>query len=214
MSSRPSPLQNRVTPFGEVVATPERGLFTGNRGIIHRDYEIRKRCGTDGWIVCVIDFRGRRRDLMSPGAWTELFFLDEATAFAAGHRPCFYCQRSRAQDFARAWGLAAGFGRAASAKEMDAALKLERQHVRLSKDDALRRREALPIVARDQLQSGAMVEAGGDAYLYAGNRFLRWRPGGYEAASPQGALRLLTPPSVNAAFGAGFVPVLHPIAGG
>lgn len=213
MSSRPSPLPNRVTPFGEIVANPSRGLFVGNRGIIHDDYEIRKRCGTEGWVICLLDFQGRRRPLMSPGTWTELFFLDEATAFAAGHRPCFYCQRPRAVEFAEAWGKGAGLGRPASAKEMDAAMKVERRHVRRLPDDAMRRRHDLPVVNQGDLNDGAMVEANGGAHLYSGGRFLRWSFGGYAAAAPKGPLRLLTPPSVNAAFGAGFSPVLHSSAG-
>lgn len=212
MSSRPSPLPNRVTPFGEIVAYPSRGLFVGNRGIIHDDYEIRKRCGTDGWVICVIDFQGRRRPLMSPGTWTELFFLDEATAFAAGHRPCFYCQRPRAVEFAAAWGKGAGLGRSAQAKDMDATLKHERRHVRRLPEDAEKRRVDLPIVTTNDLASGAMVEAGDQAYLFTKGRFLRWSFSGYEPATPKGPIRLLTPPSVNAAFGAGFSPVLHPSA--
>ena len=212
MSSRPSPLQNRVTPFGEIIASPTRGMFVGNRGIIHQDYVIRKRCGTDGWVICVIDFRGRKRELMSPGTWTELFFLDEATAFAAGHRPCFYCQRPRAVEFACAWGLDADLGRTASAKEMDAVLKDQRRHVRRLTDDARRRRAHLPVVTKPDLATGAMVEAGGDAYLFAGGRFLKWSFEGYTPAVPEGSMRQLTPPSVNAAFGAGFAPVLHPSA--
>lgn len=213
MSSRPSPLPNRVTPFGEIIAAPQRGLFVGNRGIVHRDYEIRKRSGTDGWVICVIDFRGRRRPLMSPGTWTELFFLDEATAFAAGHRPCFYCQRPRAVEFAAAWGKGAGLGKPASAKEMDAMMKDERRHVRRLPEDSQQRRYSLPVVTADDLNDGAMIEAESRAFLFAQGRFLRWSFDGYAPAEPKGPLRLLTPPSVNAAFGAGFSPVLHSSAG-
>lgn len=213
MSSRPSPLPNRVTPFGEIIATPARGLFVGNRGIIHHNYEIRKRCGTDGWVICVIDFRGRRRPLMSPGTWTELFFLDEATAFAAGHRPCFFCQRPRAVEFATAWGKGAGLGKPASAKEMDAAMKDERRHVRRLPEDARQRRQSLPVVTADDLNDGAMIKAESRAFLFAQGRFLRWSLDGYAPAAPKGPLRLLTPPSVNAAFGAGFSPVLHSSVG-
>lgn len=209
MSSRPSPLPNRVTPFGEIIATPQRGLFVGNRGIIHHDYKIRKRCGTDGWVICLTDFRGRRRPLMSPGTWTELFFLDEATAFAAGHRPCFYCQRPRSVEFAAAWGKGAGLGGPAQAKDMDAVIKDERRHVRRLPEDAGKRRENLPIVTPNDLANGAMVVAGGQAYLFNEGRFLHWSFDGYTPAAPKGPLRLLTPPSVNAAFGAGFSPVLH-----
>ena len=97
------PLQNRVTPTGEIIATPHRGLFTGNRGIIHDPATktlLKKRWSCPAWLICVTEFRGRRRKVMGGRSWTELFFLDEATAFAAGHRPCFYCRRDDANRFA------------------------------------------------------------------------------------------------------------------
>ena len=103
------PLQNRVDPFGQIFAVAARGLFTGNRGVIH-DPEtrtlLRRRWTTKAWLICACDFRGRRRAVMGRNApsgaagWTELFFLDEVTALAAGHRPCFYCRRERATAFA------------------------------------------------------------------------------------------------------------------
>ena len=100
------PLQNRVTPTGDIIATPHRGLFTGNRGIIH-DPEtktlLKKRWSSPAWITCVCEFRGWRRKVMGTRSWTELFFLDEATAFAAGHRPCFFCRRDDANRFRAAW---------------------------------------------------------------------------------------------------------------
>src|ERR1700747_1636543 len=99
-------LQNRVTPTGEIIATPERGLFVGNRGIIHDPATktlLRKRWSTPAWLTCVCEFRGRRRKVMATRSWTELFFLDEATAFAAGHRPCFYCRREDANRFRAGW---------------------------------------------------------------------------------------------------------------
>ncbi|MEO1001299.1 MAG: hypothetical protein AAFW69_11970, partial [Pseudomonadota bacterium] len=100
------PLQNRVTPFGEIEADPARGLWLGNRGgRFHRDDRTlgRRRHASRAWIYCVLNFKGRRRAVMGPG-YTELFFLDEPTALAAGHRPCFECQRARAIAFAEAWG--------------------------------------------------------------------------------------------------------------
>src|SRR6516225_97524 len=105
------PLQNRVTPQGEIIATPHRGTFVGNRGIIHDPATktlLRKRWSTPMWLTCVLEFRGRRRDVMAKRSWTELFFLDEATALAAGHRPCFFCRRASAETFRAAW--AAGNG--------------------------------------------------------------------------------------------------------
>jgi len=99
-------LQNRVTPFGEIVATPARGLSMGNRGILHDDRRRlgRRRWTHKAWICCVTEFRGRRRQVMAPGRYTELFFLDEAVALAAGHRPCFECRRAAANAFAACWG--------------------------------------------------------------------------------------------------------------
>src|ERR1700719_1839094 len=100
------PLQNRVTPSGEIIATSYRGLFVGNRGIIHDPATkslLRKRWSCPAWLICVLEFRGRRRKVMGGRSWTELFFLDEATAFAAGHRPCFYCRRDDANRFRAAW---------------------------------------------------------------------------------------------------------------
>ena len=100
------PLQNRVTPKGDIIADPHRGLFTGNRGIIHDPATktlLRKRWSTPAWLTCVLEFRGRQRKVMAQQGWTELFFLDEATAFAAGHRPCFFCRRDDANRFRAAW---------------------------------------------------------------------------------------------------------------
>ena len=106
------PRQNRVTPFGSIIATPERGTLMGNRGVLH-DAECRiKRSWQDQrWIVCLLQFRGRKRTLMQPGHYTELFFLDEATAFAAGHRPCAECQRPRYDLFLDLWAKTQGVSR-------------------------------------------------------------------------------------------------------
>src|SRR5437773_10530987 len=104
------PLQNRVLPTGDIVADPHRGLFTGNRGIIHDPATktlLNKRWSNPAWLVCVCEFEGRRREVMGGRSWTELFFLDEATAFAAGHRPCFFCRRD---DYARFLALTGAAG--------------------------------------------------------------------------------------------------------
>lgn len=101
------PRQNRVTPSGEVVATPERGTFLGNRGVLHdAEGRIKRAWQVKRWIVCVLEFRGRRRAVMTPGSYTELFFLDEATALAARHRPCAECRHARFLAFCNAWKLA------------------------------------------------------------------------------------------------------------
>jgi hypothetical protein len=111
MRSGRSPLQNRVTPFGDVVAIAQRGLFIGNRGIIHdpATKTLLGRCWTTkAWLVCVLDYKGRHREVMGGRTWTELFFLDEAVALAAGHRPCFFCRRRDAEAFRAAWAKAKG----------------------------------------------------------------------------------------------------------
>ena len=203
------PLQNRVTPFGEIIATPERGLFTGNRGIIH-DPACRtllgRRWTSRAWLICRCDFKGRRRTVMGPGGWTELFFLDEATALAAGHRPCFECRRAEADAFRAAWARARGEAPPRAAG-MDRVLHGERL-------DGRRKRLAPLSAPVRQLPDGAMVAAGADAWLVLGGRTLRWSPGGYTAAEAPPAALLLTPPSTLGALAAGYRPVLHPSASG
>ena len=98
------PRQNRVTPFGDIIATPHRGTFMGNRGVLHdAGGRIKRAWQLKRWIVCVLVFKGRKRQVMTPGHYTELFFLDEATTLAAGHRPCAECRRDRFLAFGRAW---------------------------------------------------------------------------------------------------------------
>jgi hypothetical protein len=202
------PLQNRVTPYGEIVSTPQRGLFTGNRGIIHDPATktlLNRRWSGKAWITCVCEFRGRRRDVMGTRSWTELFFLDEATAFAAGHRPCFYCRRDDANAFRAAWERGNGV-RGVRAPEMDEMLHRERLAGRVKRLHALPMRvEALP--------DGAMVQAGGESYLILKGRSLLWSFEGYrEVATQPRDAALLTPPSTLRAFSAGYRSVLHPSA--
>lgn len=202
------PLQNRVTPLGEVVADPHRGIFTGNRGIIHDPATrtlLRKRWSNPAWLVCVCEFRGRRRKVMGGRSWTELFFLDEATAFAAGHRPCFYCRRDDANRFRACWEQG---NRVADilAPEMDAVLHRERFA-------SGKKLHPLPMPL-EKLPDGAMVQAGGASYVIAKGRALRWSFAGYRAAERVVAdAMLITPPSTLRALAAGFRPVLHPSAG-
>ena len=201
------PLQNRVTPLGDIIATPHRGMFVGNRGIIHDPATktlLRKRWSTPAWITCVCEFRGRWREVMGRRSWTELFFLDEATAFAAGHRPCFYCRREDAMRFRAAWEQGNDV-RDLRAPRMDAVLHRER----FASSRMLHR---LP-VAVDRLPDGAMVQAGADSFLIVQGKARKWSPAGYGEASvsPNDAM-LLTPPSTLRAFSAGYRPVLHPSA--
>ena len=199
------PLQNRVTPAGEIVAVSARGQFIGNRGIIHDPATrtlLKRRWTNPAWIVCVCDFRGRRRDVMGGRSWTELFFLDEATALAAGHRPCFYCRRGDANRFRAAWEEGNGVVRA-RATEIDAVLHAERLNGRV------KRLHAIDGAIAD-LPDGAMVTAGGVSYLMAGGRVLRWSFAGYSPVDIKlkDAL-LITPPSTVRALRSGYRPVLH-----
>jgi hypothetical protein len=202
------PLQNRVTPTGDIIATPHRGLFTGNRGIIHDPATktlLNKRWSSPAWITCLCEFRGWRRPVMARRSWTELFFLDEATAFAAGHRPCFFCRRDDAKRFRAAWEKGNGAS-GISAKEMDAVLHRERL------DRGRKRLHPLPMPLSG-LPDGAMVQQGEDSFLVMQGRVRRWSPAGY--ADAQGRLddaRLLTPPSTLRALSAGYQPRLHPTA--
>jgi hypothetical protein len=205
---RAVPLQNRVTPFGEIVAISQRGMFMGNRGIIHDPRTrtlLSRRWTTKAWITCTCDYKGTRRDVMSRRSWTELFFLDEATALAAGHRPCFFCRRQAAEAFRSAWTIGNGGERPAAAA-MDAALHRERLEHRL------KRLHALPAPI-GQLPDGAMVASGTASYVILGARALEWTEGGYrESAATPADARLLTPPSTVRALAAGYRPILHPTA--
>jgi hypothetical protein len=199
------PLQNRVTPQGDIIATPHRGMFTGNRGIIHDPATktlLTRRWSSNAWLTCVCEFRGRRRKVMGGRSWTELFFLDEATAFAAGHRPCFFCRRDDANRFRAAWEEGNGVS-GVLARDIDIVLHRERL------DGRRKRLHALPMPLR-QLPDGAMVQAGAEIYLIAQGSALLWSPGGYsQAQNALAGAMLLTPPSTLRAFGAGYRPVLH-----
>ncbi len=206
------PLQNRVTPAGEIVADPARGLLMGNRGCLHAPDRTLgpARWRSKMWICCVLDWRGRRRDPMPPGRWTALFFLDEATALAAGHRPCGYCRRPAYLAYSVAWQRAAGLARRPMAGEMDARLHAQRV------DPRTRRQRTRPC-AIGSLPDGAMVRYEGACGLLAGGRFLPWSFAGYGdpvALAPDAAGELLTPPASVAAIAAGYRPQLHPTAWG
>ena len=202
------PLQNRVTPTGDIVATPHRGMFTGNRGIIHDPATrtlLKKRWSTPAWITCVCEFRGWRRQVMGGRSWTELFFLDEATAFAAGHRPCFFCRRDDANRFRAAWEKGNGVAKVL-ARDIDAVLHRERL-------DRGRKRLHPLAMPLNELPDGAMVQAGDESYLIAQGRVLQWSLAGYgEAEGAIESAMLLTPPSTLRVLAAGYRPVLHPSA--
>lgn len=200
------PLQSRVDPFGNLFATPARGTLMGNRGGRLHDDERRltaRRWASKQWICCVLASNNRHRKVWGEG-YTELFFLDEVTAFAAGHRPCFECRRKDALLFAR---LFSGRPQRASAATMDEALHAERL------DGKAKRTHRRKI---DTLPDGAMIALGGEAYAVRGKHLLRWTPSGYSGkrARPRGlTVEALTPPSMLAVLARGFVPRWHASAG-
>lgn len=213
------PLQNRVDPFGVLHAVPERGLFMGNRGIIH-DPEtktlLKKRWALQAWIICVCEFRDVRREPMGrnrqggKAGWTELFFLDEVTALSAGHRPCFFCRRERASDFVQRFGAAFGIAEP-RAPQVDKRLHKERPA-------AGGRPPAVSANDLAGLPDGAMVADGGNAYALRGGRALRWSFAGY--GDPVGfdsfagrPLRLLTPATTISVLRQGYEPMWHTSGG-
>ncbi len=190
------PLQNRVTPFGDIVAVAARGTMMGNRGGCIHDKEKklgRRRWASRRWICCVLAFKDRRREVMAPGRYTELFFLDEATALAAGHRPCAECRRADYRAFQEAW-LRADLPGPARADDMDRLLHAER----------------LAEHGIGDLPDGAMVARGDDAYLVKEGDLYCWSHSGYEPAKNEVApTRLLTPPAIVRVLAAGYRPGIH-----
>jgi hypothetical protein len=202
------PLQNRVDPFGELCADPARGLLMGNRGgRLHRDDRTlgARRWVSRQWICCRLDFKDRHRKVWGAG-YTELFFLDEPTALAAGHRPCYECRRRDALAFAECWQQASGLKARPRAAAMDERLHRERL------DGRNKRRHALPV---DDLPDGAFVSLDNAAFALRGDALLRWIPGGYSDRRTRprsGTVDVLTPPAILAVLGAGYRPQWHPSA--
>ncbi len=201
------PLQNRVTPFGEIVTLPERGLLMGNRGILHddarrlvRSWQVRR------WIACRTAFRGRRRQLMRPHSYTELFFLDEATAFAAGHRPCAECRYADYQRFKAAWRV--GVGNPIGADHLDAVLhadRLEGRGAHQRKHCSWEQLAALP--------EGTFISLDGSAWLLWRGQLLAWSAAGYRARRPlppaSRRVEVLTPRALVAVLRAGYQLQMH-----
>jgi hypothetical protein len=197
------PRQNRVTPLGDLIADPARGLVYGNRGCLHdAQGRIRRRAPTRRWIACRLEFRGwQRGPLLQPGRFTELFFLDEATAFAAGHRPCALCRRA---DYTRFLALTGATG----ADAVDARLEAERVE---------RGARHLHRVALRDLPDGAIVLRDGAPWLVLGDALLRWTVAGYDTrvARGVGEALVVTPPTLVKVLRSGWegaVPLLHPRA--
>ena len=207
------PLQNRVTPLGELVAHPARGLLYGNRGCLHDETgRIRRRYNGKRWIACRLEFRGwQRGPLLRPGRFTELFFLDEATAFAAGHRPCALCRHEDYARFVEIWrGLHPGQVGAAA---IDAQLHMERvapeTRAQLHRDARL-----------DELPDGAFVLREGAPRLVLGRYLLSWTAAGYVNQTQRPTRQratVITPPSLVAVLRSGWEPsvtLVHPSAPG
>ncbi len=208
------PRQNRVTPLGELIATPARALVYANRGCLHDAAgNIRQRYPTRRWIACRLEFRGRRRaPLMAPGRFTELFFLDEATALAAGHRPCGECRRADHVVLTEMWG------RLHPGRYGVEAIDTELQAERL---DSATRRRRLHDRRFGELPDGAFVlDEDGEPWLVRGEALRRWAPGGYTERRPRpparARARVLTPPSLLELLRVPgrepLVPLLHPSA--
>jgi hypothetical protein len=202
------PLQNRVDPFGELFADPARGTLMGNRGgRFHTDARglTARRWASRQWICCVLAFKGRQRDVWGR-FYTELFFLDEPTALAAGHRPCFECRRQDAEGFSEHWHRAHGLRNPPRAAEMDRVLHRERLQGRA------KRRYRGKV---DDLPDGAFLVLDGTPFAVRGNALLRWTPKGYDARvrRPRGAMvEVLTPPAIVGVLSAGYAPHWHPSA--
>ncbi len=208
------PHQNRVTPTSQLIATPARGTLMGNRGCLHneRGKIVRDFVGKR-WIACLLEFGGRRRAVLTPGRYTELFFLDEVTALAAGHRPCAECRRDAYNAFRRAW-VAAGLpsrGSLPTAEEMDTRLHTERLNAGGGKATYPARLGDLP--------AGLFVvlEGNEQPHLFHDSRLWPWTPAGYNpsfVSKPTAQIRLLTPPSIAAILAAGYRPTVHTSAQG
>jgi len=202
-------LQNRVDPFGTIFKTKARGTLMGNHGVIHNhQQEIRRSFKHKAWIACTLEFKGRWRPVMSPNQYTELFFLDEATAFAAGHRPCSECRRDDFKRFKSCWiqgNPEYGFNMKTSVQEIDAVLHRERiagdkSKVTFGTKSSLEIPDGCFIVLNER----PMVVCQGLLYT--------WTPFGYEEKIPipeAPTLTVLTPKSIVNAFRAGYSPRIH-----
>jgi len=197
------PLQNRVTPYGDIVALTGRGLLMGNRGILHNDArQIVRQSQGRRWIACVTEFRGRRRTIMRPHSYTELFFLDEATAMSAGHRPCAECRHADYQRFRALWE--ACHGGPAKADDIDARLHADRL-------DGREKRTYFETLA--DLPDGAYIILDGAPWLVWQDRLFAWSDSGYlrHGHRPKHLrAEVLTPRSMVAVIAAGYRPEVHP----
>ncbi|MBS0030045.1 hypothetical protein ACTJJ0_21405 [Chitinophaga sp. 22321] len=199
-------LQNRVNPFGQIIKTSARGAWMGNRGVLHDDQQqIRRTYKTIAWITCLLQFKNWKRTVMTPRRYTELFFMDEATAFSAGHRLCFECRRKDYDRFKSCWlkgNAAYGFDDSASIKEIDKILQQERidpQGNKVSYMDGV-----------GNLPDGSFIVYHDQPYVIVKPAMYAWSPAGYTAREalppPEETVKVLTPLSIVNTFRAGYVP--------
>jgi len=198
-------LQNRVDPSGNIISTSARGAWMGNRGQLHDEHQqIVRPFKLKAWLTCMLQYKGRYRKVMSPNRYTELFFLDEVTAFAAGHRPCFECRRKDYERFKSFWitgNRKLGFDHNTSINNIDKVLHKERIG---SKGEKITYKEKIK-----SLPDGAFVQIDDKTYLLAKEQLYPWTAFGYEAPIPlpeTEIVTVLTPKSTVNAFKAGYKP--------
>jgi hypothetical protein len=200
-------LQNRVDPLGRFIKTSARGSFMGNRGVIHKHKQITTLFKHKAWITCRLEFKGRKRTVMTPGRWTELFFLDEATAFGAGHRPCFECRKNDAQRFKACWikgNPMYNFTMSTSIRQIDEIIHRER----IDKEDKKVTHECIS----SDIPEGTFVLLNDDPYVFTQGRLHRWTAVGYTdsiAVPDASMLTILTPLSIVNAFRADYIPQIR-----
>lgn len=202
-------LQNRVDPFGCLHAVPARGSLMGNRGILHDgEQRVRKTHAHRNWVACALSYKGRRREIMAPGRYTELFFLDEATALAAGHRPCATCRRDRYRAFVGAWE--AVHGGAAEGLSLPQTIDWSLHGARINRGQKVTFEADVAA-----LPDGTVVADGTEALLIWRGQALRWSFGGYARRGPvpSGPVPVLTPGPVVGVLRQGFRPEVHDSAG-
>ncbi len=201
------PLQNRVNPKGELKAVGSRGQFLGNRGIIHNDIkEIISTHKIKGWVTCRLEFKGRKRELMAKGRYTELFFLDEATAFSAGHRPCAECRRERYNEFKEKWMEANNHLLPIDSKKISDIDKIIHQD-RIDKKQKVVFEETM-----DALPDGTMIQINSLEYIIWNGKIFKWSFEGYEKTHidiTSDPVAVLTPKSYVKMFKKGFIPTVH-----
>ena|ERR1700743_2904958 len=194
-------LQNRVDPFGKIIKTQARGAWMGNRGVLHNEkQELLRQFKLKAWITCRLEFKGRKRQVMAPNRYTELFFLDEATSFAAGHRPCFECRRKDYDHFKSLWlkgNPEYNFNEKTAIQKIDGILHEERKSkVKFEEEPG-------------KIPDGAFVLFNNEAFLVFNGSMYLWSPFGYEkgtALPGEGKLQVLTPRSIINTFRAGYLP--------